>query len=82
MLDPEVVVVSGGVVDAPEYLRSVQRGARAYLRDKRPVDVDSVVRLSAFGADGVAVSAASVILDRIYAAPAEFVPGLLELRYG
>jgi predicted NBD/HSP70 family sugar kinase len=82
MLDPEVVVVSGGVVDAPEYLRSVQRGARAYLRDKRPVDVDSVVRLSAFGTDGVAVSAASVILDRIYAAPAEFVPGLLELRYG
>jgi len=82
MLDPEVVVVSGGVVDAPEYLRSVQRGARAYLQDKRPVDVDSVVRLSAFGTDGVAVSAASVILDRIYAAPAEFVPGLLELRYG
>ncbi|TCC44934.1 ROK family protein [Kribbella capetownensis] len=82
MLDPEVVVVSGGVVDAPEYLESVQRGARAYLRDKRPVDVDSVVRLSAFGTDGVAVSAASVILDRIYAAPAEFVPGLLELRYG
>jgi predicted NBD/HSP70 family sugar kinase len=82
MLDPEVVVVSGGVVDAPEYLRSVQRGARAYLRDKRPVDVDSVVRLSAFGTDGVAVSAASVVLDRIYAAPSEFVPGLLELRYG
>lgn len=82
MLDPEVVIVSGGVVDAPEYLRSVQRGARVYLRDKRPVDVDSVVRLSAFGTDGVAVSAASVILDRIYAAPAEFVPGLLELRYG
>ncbi|TWD82549.1 putative NBD/HSP70 family sugar kinase [Kribbella amoyensis] len=82
MLDPEVVVVSGGVVDAPEYLKSVQRGARAYLRDKRRVDVDSVVRLSAFGTDGVAVSAASVVLDRIYAAPAEFVPGLLELRYG
>lgn len=82
MLDPEAVVVSGGVVDAPEYLRAVQRGARTYLRDKRPVDVESVVRLSAFGSDGVTVSAASVILDRIYAAPSEFVPGLLELRYG
>jgi predicted NBD/HSP70 family sugar kinase len=82
MLDPEVVVVSGGVVDAPEYLRAVQRGARAYLRDKRMIDVDAMVRLSAFGTDGVAVSAASVILDRIYTAPAEFVPGLLELRYG
>ncbi|TCC32134.1 ROK family protein [Kribbella sindirgiensis] len=82
MLDPAMVVVSGGVVDAPEYLRSVQRGARAYLRDKRPVNTESVVRLSAFGTDGVAVSAASVILDRIYAAPSEFVPGLLELRYG
>ncbi|MFG1912184.1 ROK family protein [Kribbella sp. NPDC048928] len=82
MLDPELVIVSGGVVDAPEYLRSVQRGARAYLHDKRPVDLESVIRLSAFGTDGVAVSAASVILDRIYAAPAEFVPGLLELRYG
>lgn len=82
MLDPELVVVSGGVVDAPEYLRFVQRGARVYLQDKRPVDVESMVRLSAFGTDGVAVSAASVILDRIYAAPSEFVPGLLELRYG
>ncbi|HEY3563194.1 MAG TPA: ROK family protein [Kribbella sp.] len=82
MLDPELLVVSGGVVDAPEYLRSVQRGARAYLHDKRAVDLDAVIRLSAFGTDGVAVSAASVILDRIYAAPTEFVPGLLELRYG
>ncbi len=82
MLDPEVVVVGGGVVDAPEYLRSVQRGAREYLRDKRAVDVGSVVRLSAFGNESVAVSAASVILDRIYAAPSEFVPALLDLRYG
>jgi hypothetical protein len=46
------------------------------------IDVDAMVRLSAFGTDGVAVSAASVILDRIYTTPAEFVPGLLELRYG
>ena len=82
MLDPALVVVSGGVVDAPEYLTAVRRGAGAYLRDKRPVDVESVVRSSAFGTDGVAVSAASVILDRIYTAPSEFVPGLLELRYG
>lgn len=82
MLDPGLVVVSGGVVDAPEYLPSVRQGARAYLRDKRPVDVEAVVRLSAFGTGGVAVSAASVILDRIYSAPSEFVPGLLELRYG
>ncbi len=82
MLDPEIVVVAGGVVDAPEYLRSVQRGARDYLRDKRAVDVGSVVRLSAFGTESVGVSAASVILDRIYAAPAEFVPALRALRYG
>ncbi|GAA1566302.1 ROK family protein [Kribbella karoonensis] len=82
MLDPEVLIVSGGVVDAPEYLPAVRRGACAYLGDKRAVDVESVVRLSVFGTDGVAVSAASVVLDRIYAAPAAFVPGLLELRYG
>ncbi|MGZ0153069.1 ROK family protein [Kribbella sp. WER1] len=82
MLDPEVVIVSGGVVDAPEYLTAVRRGACSYLGDKRPVDVESVVRLSAFGTDGVAVSAGSVILDRIYAAPTAFVPGLLEVRYG
>jgi predicted NBD/HSP70 family sugar kinase len=82
MLDPEVVVVSGGVVDAPEYLRAVRRGARDYLRDKRAVDVESVVRLSAFGTESVGVSAASVILDRIYAAPSDFVPALRELRYG
>ncbi len=82
MLDPEVVVVSGGVVDAPEYLLDVRRGAHAYLRDKRAVDVESVIRLSAFGTDSAAVSAGSVILDQIYAAPSDFVPALRELRYG
>lgn len=82
MLDPQVVVVSGGVVDAPEYLQPVQAGARGYLRDKRTVDVESVIRLSAFGTDSTAVSAASVMLDRIYASPADFVPALRDLRYG
>lgn len=81
MLDPEIVVIGGGVVDAPEYLRAVQRGASDYLRDKRPVDVPAVVHLSAFGTEGVAVSAASVILDQIYAEPTDFVPALRELRY-
>lgn len=82
MFDPEAVVVSGGVVDAPEYLVAVQAGARDYLRDKRRVDVESLVRLSAFGNESMAVSAASVMLDRIYAAPADFVPALRQLRYG
>lgn len=81
MLDPEVVVIGGGVVDAPEYLRAVHQGAASYLRDKRVVDVSAMVRLSAFGSDGVAVSAASVILEQIYAAPTDFVPALRELRY-
>ena len=82
MLDPEVVVVGGGVVDAPEYLRAVHRGAQRYLLDKRAVEVQQVVRLSAFGTEGVAVSAASVILDQIYTSPSDFVPALRELRYG
>lgn len=81
MLDPEVVVIGGGVVDAPEYLRDVQRGASAYLSDKRAVNVSEMVRLSAFGTEGVAVSAASVMLEQIYAAPTDFVPALRELRY-
>ncbi len=82
MLDPEMVVMSGGVVDAPEYLRSVQDGARAYLLDKRAVDVESVIRVSAFGAESAAVSAASVMLDRVHAAPTQFVPALKKIRYG
>lgn len=81
MLDPQAVVVTGGAVDAPEYLTDVQRGTRSYLLGKRDVDVEKVVRLSPYGRGSAAVASASVILERIYAAPADFVSRLHELRY-
>jgi predicted NBD/HSP70 family sugar kinase len=82
LLDPQVVVVGGGVVDAPEYLKHVQEGAARYLVDKRDVDVASLVRATSFGTHAISVSSAAVALDAFYQNPGEFVSVLRELRYG
>jgi predicted NBD/HSP70 family sugar kinase len=82
LLDPQVVVIGGGVVDEIEYLPHVQEGARRYLADKREVDVDSVVRASSFGTHAISVSSAAVALDAFYQDPAQFISALRELRYG
>jgi predicted NBD/HSP70 family sugar kinase len=82
LLDPEVVVVGGGVVDAPEYLKHVQEGAARYLADKRDVDIASLVRATSFGTHAISVSSAAVALDAFYQNPGKFVPALRELRYG
>ncbi|MGA8115483.1 MAG: ROK family protein [Actinocatenispora sp.] len=82
LLDPQVVVIGGGVVDAPEYLEHVQEGAARYLADKREVDVTSLVRATSFGTHAISVSSAAVALDAFYQDPGQFVPVLRELRYG
>jgi predicted NBD/HSP70 family sugar kinase len=82
VLDPQMIVIGGGVVDAPEYLEFVRDGCRRYLADKRPVDVDSLVRASSFGTHDISVSSAAVLLDEVYRDPAGYVPALRELRYG
>ncbi len=82
LFDPQMVIVGGGVVDAPEYLAAVRRGAHGYLVDKRQVDVDAMVQPSSFGVHATAVSSGSVVLDRLYQDPAAFVPALRHLRYG
>ncbi len=78
----ELIVIGGGVVDAPEYLEFVREGCRRYLADKRPVDVDSLVRASSFGTHDISVSSAAVLLDEVYRDPAGYVPALRDLRYG
>lgn len=82
LLDPQTVVIGGGVVDAVEYIASVREGARAYLADKRQVDASVLVRESSFGTHAISVSSAAVALDAFYQDPARFVRALRELRYG
>lgn len=80
VLDPQLVVIGGGVVDAPEYLHHVRQGARGYLADKRPVDVDALIRESSFGTHAISLSSAAILLDELYQDPAAFVPALRDLR--
>lgn len=82
VLDPEVVIVGGGVVDAPEYLQHVRAGAARYLADKRDGDVSSLVHATSFGTHAISVSSAAVALDAFYQDPGRFVSALRELRYG
>lgn len=82
LLDPQVVVIGGGVVDESGYLEHVREGAARYLADKRDVDVASLVRETSFGTHAISVSSAAVALDAFYQDPGQFVAVLRELRYG
>lgn len=82
LLDPQVVVVGGGVVDDPAYLEHVREGAARYLVDKRDAHIESLVQATSFGTHAISVSSAALALDAFYQDPGAFVSGLRELRYG
>lgn len=82
LFDPDVVIIGGGVMAAPEYLDEVRAGAHRYLSDKRDPDVTSLVRATSFGPQTPSVPSATVALAAVYSDPARFVPGLRDLRYG
>lgn len=81
LFDPDVVIIGGGVMTAPEYLDDIRIGAHRYLSDKRDPDVSSLVRATSFGPQAPSVPSAAVALAAVYQDPARFVPGLRDLRY-
>ncbi|MBF8186984.1 ROK family transcriptional regulator [Nonomuraea sp. K274] len=76
LLDPELVIVGGGVSAPADHVAAVRETARAKLDADRFRDAGSLIQASAFGPHAVGIAAGAVLLDAVYRSPEVFVPAL------
>jgi predicted NBD/HSP70 family sugar kinase len=76
LLDPELVVVGGGVSAPPGLVAAVREAAHAKLDADRFVDTSSLIQPSAFGPHAVGIAAGAVLLHSVYHSPESFAPEL------
>lgn len=74
ILDPDRVVIAGGVVDDPAYLPEIQDSLRSHLHVPLETDLDDFVRATSFGRHAVALSSATLCLDAYYRDPMSYPP--------
>jgi predicted NBD/HSP70 family sugar kinase len=74
LVNPDLVVLAGGLVDAPEYLGDLRE--EAARRTHVDVDVDRRVVTTALGEHALAASSAALVLDAYYDDPFRFEPRL------
>ncbi|WP_162605990.1 ROK family protein [Jiangella aurantiaca] len=72
LLDPDAVTLSGNATHAEGFLDAVRTG----MRSADPTRPDEVVQLATFGEQSTAAAAAALLLDRYFADPVAFEPGL------
>ena len=70
LVNPDLVVLAGGLVDAPEYLDDVR--AEAARRTHVEVDLDRRVVTTALGEHALVASSAALVLDAYYDDPFSF----------
>jgi len=74
ILNPERVVLGGGVADHPEYLPYVRRGMIERLHRPLHTDPDDFVRATSFGRQAVMLASATLFLDAYYRDPMAYPP--------
>lgn len=69
VLDPDVVVLGGGVVKGSRYLPDIRRAMADHVRRPLTTSPEDLVRATSFGAHAVMFSSAALFLDAFYRNP-------------
>ncbi|MGZ0153077.1 ROK family protein [Kribbella sp. WER1] len=75
-LDPELVVIGGGISAPVDHVSVLRDAAVAKLTTDRGGDAGARIRPSAFGPHALGIAAAAVMLDAVYRSPEALVPAL------
>jgi predicted NBD/HSP70 family sugar kinase len=76
LLDPELVVIGGGIAAPVDHVAVLRESAQAKLAVDRGGDATARIRASAFGPHALGIAAAAIMLDAVYRTPETFVPAL------
>jgi predicted NBD/HSP70 family sugar kinase len=76
LLDPELVVLGGGVVHDPSYLADVRASVEQRVRRPLRTPVDDLVVATSFGPQAVMFSSAALFLDAFYRSPTAYATPL------
>ena len=76
LLDPELVVLGGGITAPVDDVAAVRDAAQAKLGADRGGDAAARIRPSAFGPHALGIAAGAIMLDAVYRSPEAFVPAL------
>lgn len=74
LLNPERVIVGGGVSDYPEYLPDLRAAMGERLTRTPHTDLEDLVRPTSFGRQAVMLASAALFLDAFYLDPMAFPP--------
>jgi predicted NBD/HSP70 family sugar kinase len=72
VLDPELVVLGGGVVDDPTYLPDIRAGVAERVRRPLRTPAEELVIATSFGLHAVMFSSAALFLDAFYRSPTSY----------
>jgi predicted NBD/HSP70 family sugar kinase len=76
ILDPELVVIGGGISAPVDNVAVLRESALAGLAAGRGGDVATRIVPSAFGPHALGIAAGAIMLDAVYRSPEAFVPAL------
>ncbi|MGW7680984.1 ROK family protein [Kribbella sp. NPDC054772] len=76
LLDPELVVIGGGVSAPVDHVSVVREVAEAKLAAGRGAAAATKILPSAFGPHALGIAAAAIMLDAVYRSPEALVPAL------
>jgi predicted NBD/HSP70 family sugar kinase len=76
LLDPELVILGGGISSPVDDVETVREVAQAKLPTDRFGDATALIRPSAFGPYALGIAAGAIMLDSVYRSPEAFVPAL------
>ncbi|GAA1566229.1 ROK family transcriptional regulator [Kribbella karoonensis] len=76
LLDPELVVIGGGITAPFDQVPVLRDAALAKLAVDRGGDAPARVRASAFGPHALGIAAAAIMLDAVYRSPEAYVSAL------
>jgi len=76
LLDPELVILGGGISSPVDNVAAVRDAAQAKLAVDRFGDAAARIRPSGLGPHALDIAAAAIMLDAVYRSPEAFVPAL------
>lgn len=76
LLDPELVVLGGGITAPVDDVATIRDAAQAKLAVDRGVDTTARIRPSAFGPYALGIAAGAIMLNAVYRSPETLVPAL------
>ncbi|WP_432876606.1 ROK family protein [Kribbella sp. CA-245084] len=76
LLDPELVILGGGITAPVDDVATIRDAAQAKLAGDLGVDATARIRPSAFGPYALGIAAGAIMLDSVYRSPETLVPAL------